>query len=62
MREEFAAAEESELIDWGKELDETVYRPQIDAEKTERTAAREEAPDRGRQSRRAGGRSRPGPQ
>lgn len=62
MREEFAAAEESELVDWGKALDETIYRPQIDAEKTDRTAAREDTPDRGRQTRRAAGRSRPGPQ
>ncbi|MFG1339971.1 hypothetical protein [Xanthobacter autotrophicus] len=38
MREEFAAAEGSELQAWGKELDETIYRPQIEAEKSERAA------------------------
>jgi hypothetical protein len=62
MREEFAAAEESELADWGKELDETVYRPQIDAEKNERTAAREEPERRGRTAARTTHRSRSGPQ
>jgi hypothetical protein len=61
MREEFAAAEESELMDWGKELDETVYRPQIDAEKSERMAAREEPERPGRQVSRPT-RSRSGPQ
>ncbi len=62
MREEFAAAEESELADWGKELDETVYRPQIDAEKSERTAAREEPERRSRTAARTTHRSRSGPQ
>jgi hypothetical protein len=62
MREEFAAAEESELVDWGKELDETVYRPQIDSEKNERTAAREEPERRGRTAARTTHRSRSGPQ
>lgn len=62
MREEFAAAEESELSDWGKELDETVYRPQIDAEKNERTASREEPERRGRTAARTTHRSRSGPQ
>jgi hypothetical protein len=33
MREEFKAAEGSELYDWGKELEEKFYRPQIDAER-----------------------------
>lgn len=62
MREEFASAEGSELIDWGKELDETIYRPQIDAEKNERAAPREEPAERGRQTRRTTQRSRSGPQ
>lgn len=62
MREEFAAAEGSELMDWGKELDETIYRPQIDAEKSERSAVHDEPADRGRQPRRASQRTRPGPQ
>lgn len=33
MKEEFKAAEGSELYDWGKELEERFYRPQIEAEK-----------------------------
>lgn len=36
MSEEFKAAEGIELYDWGKELDEQFYRPQIEAEKAER--------------------------
>jgi hypothetical protein len=62
MREEFASAEGSELVDWGKELDETVYRPQIEAKKSERAAPREEPAERGRQPRRAAQRTRSGPQ
>lgn len=62
MREEFVAAEGSELIDWGKELDEKFYRPQIDAEKNERSATREEPADRKRQPGRATQRTRSGPQ
>lgn len=37
MREEFSAAENADLTDWGKELDEQYYRPQIEAEKAERS-------------------------
>jgi hypothetical protein len=59
MREEFAAAEGSELYDWGKELDETVYRPQIEAEKQERAEVPEPAPRSRAGSTR---RTRPGPQ
>jgi hypothetical protein len=33
MKDEFKAAEGSELYDWGKELEERFYRPQIEAEK-----------------------------
>lgn len=61
MREEFTAAEGSELYDWGKELDETVYRPQIEAERQERAETREPA----RRSRSGSGstrRTRSGPQ
>lgn len=40
MAEEFEAAEGRSLWDWGKELDEQIYRPQIEAEKQERKASR----------------------
>jgi hypothetical protein len=64
MHEEFKAAEGSELYDWGKELEERFYRPQIDAEKAERT---ERDPSRGeekgaRQTGRSSYRTRTGPQ
>lgn len=36
MAEAFKAAEGRELADWGKELDDQHYRPQIEAEKAER--------------------------
>lgn len=36
MSDEFNAAEDSKLYDWGKELDEQLFRPQIDAEKQQR--------------------------
>ena len=39
MVEEFRANEGSELFDWGKELDQAFYRPQIEAEKQEREAS-----------------------
>lgn len=61
MREEFTAAEGSELFDWGKELDETVYRPQIEAEKQARTEEREPA-RRTRASSGSARRTRSGPQ
>ncbi len=61
MRDEFAAAEESELQDWGKELDATLYRPQIDAEKEKREAVQEQPVAR-RVNRTVAPRSRPGPQ
>lgn len=60
MREEFKAAENAELFDWGKELDERFYRPQIEAEKAERAAPQE--PERRQQSLGRSFRSRPGPQ
>ncbi len=62
MIDEFRAVENAELYDWGKELEEQFYRPQIEAEKAEREAARSrgrsrerssgdgEAPSRGRSS------------
>lgn len=40
MKEEFKAVEGSELYDWGKELEEQFYRPQIEAEKQERSQSR----------------------
>ncbi len=39
MREVFEETEEQPLLDWGKELDENIYRPQIDAERTKRSQA-----------------------
>ena len=33
MKEEFKAAEGTELYDWGKDMEEKFYRPQIEAEK-----------------------------
>ena len=38
MSDEFNKAEGSRLYDWGKELDEQFFRPQIDAEKQQREA------------------------
>lgn len=35
MKEEFKAAENQELYDWGKKLEDEFYRPQIEAEKHE---------------------------
>lgn len=61
MREEFAAAENADLIAWGKELDEQLYRPQIEAEKAEREAARTQ-PEKSRQQARPRFRGRSGPQ
>jgi hypothetical protein len=63
MNEEFKAAEGSELYDWGKELDERFYRPQIDAEKTKETE-HEPAQERQtgtRQNARSSYRTRTGP-
>jgi hypothetical protein len=42
MRDNFKAAENRELADWGKELDEQYYRPQIEAEKEQREQAARE--------------------
>lgn len=36
MREEFKAVEGQELMDWGKQLEEAYYKPQIEAEKRAR--------------------------
>ncbi len=40
MSDEFNKAEGSKLYDWGKELDEQFFRPQIDAEKQQRASSR----------------------
>jgi len=37
MSDEFNKAEGTRLYDWGKELDEQIFRPQIDAEKNKRS-------------------------
>lgn len=60
MREEFAAVEGTELHAWGKDLDETIYRPQIEAAKNERAMSREEPQQPQRP--RSAFRSRSGPQ
>lgn len=39
MKEQFMAVEKTELYDWGKQLEEQFYRPQIEAEAGEREAA-----------------------
>jgi hypothetical protein len=39
MKDEFKAIEKTELYDWGKQLEEQFYRPQIEAETREREAA-----------------------
>jgi hypothetical protein len=51
MREEFKAVENAELYDWGKELEEKFYRPQIEAERQkagtkDETRREEDAPSR----------------
>lgn len=40
MAEEFNAAEDAKLYDWGKELEEQFFRPQIEAEKQQREESR----------------------
>lgn len=47
MAQEFEAAENIKLSDWGKELEERFFRPQIEAEMAEREKAREQSQDRG---------------
>ena len=41
MKEEFAAAEGRDLYEYGKEVEEKYYRPQIEAEKAARESARD---------------------
>ena len=48
MKEEFAAAEKRELYDWGKDLEDKHYRPQIEADKKKaEERSRDEGRDRG---------------
>lgn len=51
MKEEFAAAQGSEFYDWGKELEEKFYRPQIEAEAQQRNEkSRDQEKGRSRKS------------
>jgi hypothetical protein len=45
MRNAYQASEGKELLDWGKELDDKHYKPQIEAEKQQRSTQRESATD-----------------
>jgi hypothetical protein len=45
MAEEFEAVEQQSLWDWGKQLDQDIYRPQIEAEKEERAQAKTRSPE-----------------
>lgn len=56
MKEQFKAVEKTELYDWGKQLEEQFYRPQIEAETREREAAQARA-----QTQTRVGRTRTGP-
>lgn len=58
MAEEFQAAEQTSLYEWGKELDEKIYRPQIEAERQQR----EQGTAKTRTRTRKRGPSRAGPQ
>ena len=62
ISEQFEAVEGQSFRDWGKELDEQFYRPQIEAEKAERQA--QESKNRTKENGRAKSRglSRGGPQ
>ncbi|MDD9911201.1 MAG: hypothetical protein OXR62_16155 [Ahrensia sp.] len=48
MNEVFREERDSELRDWGKELEEKYYRPQIEAEKQERQSQSRSKPGRSR--------------
>jgi len=65
MREEFTSAENADLMAWGKELDEQFYRPQIEAEKADKSREEEQPRARtrgGTQRPRQQFRARSGPQ
>ncbi len=57
MKEEFATREDGDLYQWGKELEERYYRPQIEAEKADRqrTEERSRSDERPRESERSNG-------
>lgn len=61
MAEEFNAAENSKLYDWGKELDEQFYRPQIEAEKSKRETGRKKSQQNSSSKSRRRAPSRSGP-
>jgi len=56
MKEQFKAVENTELYEWGKQLEERFYRPQIEAETREREAGQARA-----QTQTRGARTRTGP-
>ncbi len=62
MAETFEEAENTKLHDWGKELDEQHYRPQIEAAKQERKAIQEKSKGKTRTRSRSRSFSRSGPQ
>ena len=59
MAETFEEAESTRLHDWGKELDEQYYRPQIEAAKQERKASQKKSKSRSRSRSRSFSRSGP---
>jgi hypothetical protein len=48
MKEEFKVRENVDLYDWGKELEDRYYRPQIEAEKADRQKAEDRSRDQER--------------
>jgi hypothetical protein len=59
MKEEFAAAENADFYEWGKDLEERFYRPQIEAERQQAEERREQNGSSRSQSRsRSNGRAR----
>ena len=54
MSDEFNAAEGAKLFEWGKELDEKIYRPQIESERQNRAADRSQTRTRNPSSTRSG--------
>jgi hypothetical protein len=45
MKEEFQAAEQADFYEWGKDLEEMFYRPQVEAER-QRAASRQRGAER----------------
>jgi hypothetical protein len=45
MKEEFQAAEQADFYEWGKDLEEKFYRPQVEAER-QRAASRQRGAER----------------